>query len=215
MEKIYTLNNLKKISQKINLLSENNLIFFGDSITADSCGFVNIIKQLFFEISHLNKIKIINAGVSGDTTVHALKRIENDVISKNPNKVFLMLGVNDSCIRFSEQVQLVSLKYYCQNLTIICNLIKKETNAKIILMTPTIVIGSLVKHFVWEKIIDEYAQTVKEIAKKEKLEMIDIFASFEKYKNKSKLFIEDGVHPNILGHRVIAYEILSFLSKNR
>ena len=38
---------------------------------------------------------IINSGVWGDRTDHAHKRLENDVYSYKPKKVFILLGIND------------------------------------------------------------------------------------------------------------------------
>lgn len=214
MIKKYTLNNLIQLSQKIKL-SSKKIVFLGDSITQERAGFVNIIRQIFFEILHLNKIEIINAGIGGDTTANVLKRIKKDVISQFPDKVFIMLGVNDSYfIHHSLKVQAVFLNHYSQNLINICKIIKKETKAEIILMTPTIVIGNLVEYSNWEKELVKYAQEVRKIAKNEKLKLIDIFASFEKYKNKIELFENDGFHPNLLGHRILVYEVLSFLSLN-
>ena len=43
---------------------------------------------------YLNR-KVINAGVSGDTTRDALKRIKKDVMEQNPQMVIIILGGND------------------------------------------------------------------------------------------------------------------------
>lgn len=43
---------------------------------------------------YLNR-KVINAGVSGDTTRDALKRIKKDVMEQNPQMVIVVLGGND------------------------------------------------------------------------------------------------------------------------
>jgi lysophospholipase L1-like esterase len=41
------------------------------------------------------KVTVINAGVSGDTTLDGLSRIDEDVLSKNPQIVIIELGAND------------------------------------------------------------------------------------------------------------------------
>src|SRR5450830_712492 len=43
---------------------------------------------------YLNR-KVINAGVSGDTTRDALERIKKDVMEQNPQMVIVILGGND------------------------------------------------------------------------------------------------------------------------
>ena len=47
--------------------------------------------------------KVINAGVSGDTTGDALKRIEKDVLEQNPQMVIVILGGNDFLQRLPKE----------------------------------------------------------------------------------------------------------------
>lgn len=47
------------------------------------------------QLSKLINTPVINAGVPGDTTGRALRRLERDVISKNPDIVLITLGGND------------------------------------------------------------------------------------------------------------------------
>lgn len=70
-----------------------NLICFGNSITVGTGAkkehtYPALLKK---ELS----IPVINAGVSGDTTAQALKRIEEDVLQRNPRIVIIELGGND------------------------------------------------------------------------------------------------------------------------
>jgi len=41
------------------------------------------------------KIEVFNAGISGNTTVKALERIDRDVIARKPHLVAVMFGLND------------------------------------------------------------------------------------------------------------------------
>lgn len=54
---------------------------------------VGIILRGLFPRSPVN---IINAGLSGDNAVHALERLERDILSHNPDLVVISLGLNDS-----------------------------------------------------------------------------------------------------------------------
>jgi len=71
----------------------SNIICLGDSLTS---GVVAEPGQDYPSLlsGHLNK-KVINAGVSGDTTRDALKRIKKDVMEQNPRMVIIILGGND------------------------------------------------------------------------------------------------------------------------
>jgi len=69
------------------------IICFGNSLTSGvgaSSG--NDYPTLLAK--HLN-LRVINAGLPGDTTNGALKRIESDVLDKNPLLVIVELGGND------------------------------------------------------------------------------------------------------------------------
>ena len=56
----------------------------------------NYIAKIFAEIFPDVPVTIINAGISGDNAVHALTRLEKDVISKKPDLTVVSFGLNDS-----------------------------------------------------------------------------------------------------------------------
>lgn len=60
-----------------------DIIFFGDSIT-----------EMGNWGSLLGDTTVLNRGIGGDITYGALKRL-NDVIARQPKKLFIMLGIND------------------------------------------------------------------------------------------------------------------------
>ena len=54
----------------------------------------------------------------------------------------------------------------------------------------------------------EYAQAVRQLAEKQKIPLVDVYAAFENYgkmknKNVNDLLL-DGMHPNDKGHRIVA-----------
>ncbi|MGD9301194.1 MAG: arylesterase [Desulfobacterales bacterium] len=69
------------------------IIAFGDSLTygtgASSGG------DYPSQLSEMISRPVMNAGVSGDTTAHALKRLERDVLAYSPDIVLITLGGND------------------------------------------------------------------------------------------------------------------------
>lgn len=73
---------LFSIKKAVNMLDEN-IVFFGDSITS---GYK--IEEFY------PKNNVINSGTSGDTTENLLERME-DVYKYNPSKVFILIGIND------------------------------------------------------------------------------------------------------------------------
>jgi len=68
------------------------IVFFGDSLTWGGYGgnFVEEVRRLMPE--H----EIINAGEGGNTVINLLRRLERDVLSLQPDAVFIMVGGNDA-----------------------------------------------------------------------------------------------------------------------
>ena len=73
------------------------LVFLGDSLTWGGYGgsYVEALRRLMPE--H----EIINAGEGGNTAINLLRRLESDVLSHDPDGVFVMVGGNDA-ISFSQ-----------------------------------------------------------------------------------------------------------------
>lgn len=61
--------------------------------------------------------------------------------------------------------------------------------------------------------IKKYNDIVKSICYKQKINFIELFEKFEKLNYKKLL--EDGVHPNSKGHKLIFEIVKSYLSKNK
>ena len=70
-----------------------NVIAFGDSLTAGYGAGEG--EDWPSRVSASTNIRVINAGVSGDTTESAMERIEEDVLARDPRIVIVGLGGND------------------------------------------------------------------------------------------------------------------------
>lgn len=68
------------------------IVFLGDSLTWGGYG-GNFVEGV---AKRLPEHEIINAGVGGNTVVNLLRRVEKDVIEREPDAVFVMIGGNDS-----------------------------------------------------------------------------------------------------------------------
>lgn len=73
----------------------DRVTFVGNSITDG--GHYHSFIWLYYMTRFPNKqITFYNAGIGGDRIVEMLKRFDADVLSKNPNKIILTFGMNDS-----------------------------------------------------------------------------------------------------------------------
>lgn len=80
-------------SGKVDFCPGENIICFGDSLTfgTGSSPGMDYPSQL----SGLTGRPVINAGVPGDTTESAARRLDRDVLSRSPRIVLVILGLND------------------------------------------------------------------------------------------------------------------------
>lgn len=75
------------------VLSGDNIICFGDSLTYGTGAPRN--KSYPARLAQMIGQPVINAGIPGNTTADALKRLEADVLSRSPRIVLITLGGND------------------------------------------------------------------------------------------------------------------------
>jgi len=168
------------------------IIFFGNSLTAGyglepSEAFPALIQN---KLDSLNlNYKVINAGVSGETTSGGNSRV--DWILRQPIDVFVLeLGANDG-------LRGIPLKETKNNLQ---SMINKVTiaypNAKIILA------GMQIPPNMGMQYTTEFRNIYPELAKKNNITLIPFI--LEGVGGEAKLNQEDGIHPTAEGHKVIA-----------
>lgn len=78
---------------KMESIPYNVIICFGDSLTAGTGADPGMDYPT--QLSRIIAKPVINAGVPGDTTTRALKRLQRDVLSRSPDVVLITLGGND------------------------------------------------------------------------------------------------------------------------
>src|SRR6478609_8752588 len=70
------------------------IIFFGDSITQQGArgnGYINLLKKTVDS----TKYELVGAGIGGNKVYDLYLRLEDDVLNKKPDLVFIYVGIND------------------------------------------------------------------------------------------------------------------------
>ena len=117
----------------------------------------------------------INAGISGNTTVDALARIERDVLSHQPTLVTVMFGLND--------MTRVPLETYRKNLkTIIAKC--RGVGAKVLLCTPNNVIDSASRPI---SKLEQYCDVVREVGQELDVKVCDCYRQLESQRANNAL----------------------------
>lgn len=179
--------------------------FLGDSITEFGWIFPDgYVRQLLNKWNEQGyKIKIIPAGHRGDTSKDMLERMDKDVLSKKPDIMFLMCGINDIWLDST------SVDFYKKNLKEILDKAEKQ-NIRIILMTITPITEDLTTPKNAE--VDKFNGFLKKYSKERNIQLIDISSVFKEYLSKNSspggLFWEDQVHMANGGNTLIADTIL-------
>jgi acyl-CoA thioesterase-1 len=97
------------------------LVCLADSLTAGhgatTPGEDNFDKSFPSFLQKKVSIPVINAGVTGNTTIQGLVRVNDDVISRNPKIVVIGLGAND----FFQNIPLSTTKENLQNIISMVN----------------------------------------------------------------------------------------------
>ena len=178
------------------------ILFFGDSLTA---GFGLTSPKLAFPAqleNELNKstkkVKVINAGLSGETSAGGLGRIE--WVLREPIDIFVLeLGANDG-------LRGLPLDQTKKNLQAIIDKVKeKYPKAKIVLA------GMMVPPNLGKTYTDEFKKIYPDLAKKNNSELIPFL--LEGVGGNEKLNQRDGIHPNEEGHKIIGKNLAYFFQK--
>jgi lysophospholipase L1-like esterase len=195
------------------------IVALGASTTANRSTITGVYCQRLPEYfkKHNVPVHIFNEGIGGNTTQHALNRFENAVLSKQPHFVIINLGLNDSWVDSDDPKgeSRISLFNYQKNILHMMNVLK-EKNVRVILMTPN-ALGKNIAHYGessnWRyKRSEKYIKTLRKIAKKEKIPLIDQWRMMNKLAAESGRQVEDfllpdSMHTNDLWHKISAEKI--------
>ena len=161
------------------------LVCFGDSITQGTIGasYVDILRR-----DLAPRVRVINAGVDGDTTVNLLRRVTRDVAPHRPDLVTVLVGLNDIGAAYGEPVQraysrhvkrtpldLTPRRYIAAYRRLLAEL-RAGTRATIVLCTLTTIgedPAAPIQH-----VVDAYSTAVRALALQEGLPLIDLRARF-------------------------------------
>jgi acyl-CoA thioesterase-1 len=178
-----------------------NILFFGDSLTAgyglakpavDS--FPALIQRKLDDMQL--DYKVINGGISGETTSGGLARIDNAL--QNPVDVFVLaLGINDLFRGIPHSTTGRNLQ------AIIDNVLAKYPDAKLVLLgmeAPGTIAGQYGV---------EFRSIFRHIAEKNKMAFLPFL--LEGVAGNPRLNIFDRLHPSAEGYKVIAEKVWNVL----
>ncbi len=193
------------------MFSEKDVVcFFGDSITAGGMWIAEVYQKL-----HSKKIKCCNCGVPGATAYDSYPRLHSHCLVHHPDYVVVMFGMNDITREIyspdythpdKEKIKADSLERNYEYM----ELIVKDCithGATPILCTPTPYDeynDKEVENLFCNAGLIKCSENVKKIAEKYGCSIVDFQSELKKLTTKMDIIGPDRVHPNSLGHHVMA-----------
>ena len=175
------------------------ILFFGDSLTA---GYGLSVDEAFPAVvgQKLNKkgktARIVNAGLSGETSAGGLTRIE--WILRQPVDVFVLeLGANDGLRGLPvEQTE--------KNLQAIIDKVKAKYPK-----TKIVIAGMMVPPNMGPEYTSKFKKIYPALAKKNNAAFIPFLLA--DVAGNEKLNLADGIHPNTEGHKIVADNVYKII----
>ncbi len=192
------------------------VLFFGDSITyfgAQPGGYIPVMAHMLDTSGHQGQYELIGAGIGGNKIYDLLFRVDDDVIAKKPDVVYVFIGVNDvwakSTVHTGTDADRFDRFYDA--------LVKKLQKAGITVVVCTpVAIGEKKEHKnPQDPELDVYSQLAREVAYRNHATLCDLRALYISYiqshnpdNSRTGILTTDGVHLNEAGNRFVAEEML-------
>lgn len=207
-------------------MNMKKIVFYGDSIT--DCdrdyqarigseeqlglGYVRYIAtQLFLEKN--GTYQVINQGINGNRVTDLRDRLEKDVLSFEPDYVYIMIGINDVWCHFNSYTQEIEQVDPNMFQSIYKSIIKKlkEQGIEVILGTPFFLEPNQKDEM--RQMMDHYGDIVKKLGHQFECQVIDVQAVFDEFLEKfnSYAISWDRVHLNYRGNTLLGMHIYEHL----
>ena len=199
-------------------LQKNDVILFnGDSIT--DCGrdrndmhslitYSRAVHNCLNDFYPSFGIESFNRGIGGHLSCDLLERLESELKETKATVLSILIGINDVWRRYDGNDRITTPEQFEENYDKILKIAKKYVR-EIILLEPFLIPTDPEKA-VFREDLDPKIHIVRSLARKYKTDFIPLDGIFaEKCINTNPAVLsEDGVHPTLVGHSVIASEWL-------
>jgi len=222
MKNIAILICLISITAFMPMQKKQRIIFFGDSITqagVNPGGYIMRIDSMCNKEGQKENYEFVGAGVSGNKIYDLYLRMEDDVLVKNPDMVFIYVGVNDVWHKSTSGTGTDADKFEKFYAAVIKKL--KDKNIKVILCTPATIGEKTDFSNSQDGDLNQYSKIIRGLATKNNLFVVDLRKIFFEYnlknnpENKTKgVLTTDGVHLNAAGNQLVADEMWKLVKAN-
>jgi lysophospholipase L1-like esterase len=205
--------------------AHEKLVMIGDSITdvermrpigegrdpALGHGYVAVVDALLGAVYPDLWIRVVNMGISGNTTRDLKARWQTDVVDLKPDWLSIMIGANDVWRQYDSPKQTekhVLIDEYERNLTDLVTNTKPSLKG-LVLFTPYYIEPN--RQDAMRAAMDKYGAVVNKVAAAHSAILVDTQAAFDELLkvDYSATINWDRVHPNLTGAALIARAFLN------
>jgi len=196
---------------------KTKVIFFGDSITElgvkkdarSGTGYILKMDSMLRAQKKDDQWELSGSGISANKVYDLYLRMDDDVLSKNPDVVVIYVGVNDVWHKTLLGTGTDADKFEKFYQAIIKKL--KDKNIKVLLCTPAVVGEKNDMSNPLDGDLNRYSTIIRDLAKKNDLSLIDLRKKYHDYLDKNNpenkdrgILTYDGVHMNDKGNQFLA-----------
>ena len=148
--------------------------------------------------------EFINFGISGNRTCQLFDRLYDDGLAFEPDVISILIGINDIWHRYGNSKIATTDAQIATNYRAILERIRKETNAKIMMLSPYIL--DCDDKDAMREDLPRVLEIVRSLAKEFADVYVDLDVEFAKalpVQPEPKFYSADGVHPNQNGAEFI------------
>ena len=179
------------------------IVAYGDSITAGFAvrrGFPSFWKQMLMERYPEAGVEMINSGISGDTTMDGLARLDWAVLSYEPDLVTINFAINDC-------VMGLGLEELEMNLVEMVRRIRAGPGSEVLLLS-----SQPLETPPYDRLVLDYYQAIERVAKEMDVGFVDVYGAWMRLVGQgtplSSLILPGLDHPNEAGYKIIAEELM-------
>ena len=202
----------------------SKLLMIGDSITdcerarpvgeglfgAIGKGYVSLVQAQLLAKYPQSRIRVVNMGCSGNTVRDLKARWRSDVVDLEPDWLSIMIGINDVWRQYDLPLQSETHVYIEEYRATLEELVKttRPLVKGLVLCTPYYLESN--NQDAMRSTMDAYGAVVADIAAQYKAYCVDTQAAFAPLLQEyhSAMLAWDRVHPNLIGHQVLAQAFL-------
>ena len=195
------------------------VVFFGDSITqagARPGGYIVLMKTTLEQKGVGSNYDLIGAGIGGNKVYDLYLRMDDDVLSQNPDVVFIWVGVNDVWHKATSGTGTDADKFDKFYEAIINKLL--DRHIRTILVTPAVIGEKTDFTNQQDGDLNAYSQIIRNLAQKYHCGLVDLREIFHNYELKnnpgnkeSGILTVDRVHLTDAGNQLVAQSMMDVL----